>query len=139
MKLGQGMNIAQNHSSNPWEVISGHYWPQFTCTVDQLTKSEIRPSYYLLQFGFIYPYLVPTYHFRPYLALVTYIWPYLVIFAHNCPDLTICAIFTYIGILLFRLHLCVHFRAIGQLLMEILHFKELDTESVVTNAVLVLI
>ena len=33
VKLGQvqvGSNIAQNHSFNPYEVISGHYLPQFT-------------------------------------------------------------------------------------------------------------
>ena len=38
VKLGQvqvSSNIAQNHSSSPWEVISGHYWPQFTWKVDQ--------------------------------------------------------------------------------------------------------
>ena len=38
VKLGQvqvGSNIAQNHSSSPYEVISGHYLPQFTWKVDQ--------------------------------------------------------------------------------------------------------
>ena len=44
---------------------------------DKLTNSEIRSSYYLLQFGFIYPYLATKYHCYPYLALVTYIWLYL--------------------------------------------------------------
>ena len=34
--------------------------------------------YYLLQFGFIYPDLVPKYNFCPYLALLTYIYLYLV-------------------------------------------------------------
>ena len=32
------------------------------------------------QFGFVYPYLVPKYHFGPYLALLTYIYHYLPIF-----------------------------------------------------------
>ena len=38
MKLGQvqvGSNISRNHSSSPWEVIYGHYLPQFTWKVDQ--------------------------------------------------------------------------------------------------------
>ena len=38
VKLGQvpvGLNIAQNHSSSPYEITSGHYLPQFTCKVDQ--------------------------------------------------------------------------------------------------------
>ena len=38
VKLGQvqvGSNIAQNHSSNPYEVISDHYLPQFTWKIDQ--------------------------------------------------------------------------------------------------------
>ena len=37
-KLGQaevGSNIAQNHSSSPYEVIYGHYWPQFIWKIDQ--------------------------------------------------------------------------------------------------------
>ena len=54
VELGQiqvGSNIAQNDSSSPYEVISGHYLPQFTW------KVEIRSSFYLLQFGFIYTYL----------------------------------------------------------------------------------
>ena len=49
-----------------------------------LTKSEIRLSYYLLQFGFIYPYLAPKIPFLSifsitylYLPLFTYIWMYL--------------------------------------------------------------
>ena len=77
MKLGQvqiGSNIAQNHSSSPKEVISGHYLPQSTWT---LTKNEIMSSYYLLQFGFIYPYLTPKYHCCTYLALLIYIYHYL--------------------------------------------------------------
>ena len=38
VKLGQvqvGSNIAQNHSSSQKEVISGHYWLQFTWKVNQ--------------------------------------------------------------------------------------------------------
>ena len=30
-----GLNIAQNHSSNPYKIISSHYLPQFTWKVDQ--------------------------------------------------------------------------------------------------------
>ena len=41
------------------------------------TKYEIRSSYYLLQFGLIYPYLAPQYHVWPYLELLTYIYHYL--------------------------------------------------------------
>ena len=50
-------------------------------------------SYYLLQFGFIYPYLAPKYHLCPYLALLTYIYHYLAVFrlnplfGHTCPEL----------------------------------------------------
>ena len=49
---------------------------------EKLTKYEIRSSYYLLLFGFIYPYLPPKYHFCPYLALLTctYIYHYVPIF-----------------------------------------------------------
>ena len=38
VKLGQieiGSNIAQNQSSGLYDVISGHYLPQFICKVDQ--------------------------------------------------------------------------------------------------------
>ena len=57
-------------------------------------------------------------------------YPYLGIFALNCPDFTICAIFTlYIGILLLRQNL----RAIGPLFMEILHFEDLGDTSVVSE------
>ena len=47
VKLGQvevGSNIAQNHSSSPYEVISGHYLPQCIWKVDQtwnLVKLEM--------------------------------------------------------------------------------------------------
>ena len=47
---------------------------------EKLAKIEIRSSYYLAQFGFVYPYLAPKYHFGPYLALLTYIFQYLPIF-----------------------------------------------------------
>ena len=35
VQVGVGSNIAQNHSSSQYEVLSGHYLPQFTCKVDQ--------------------------------------------------------------------------------------------------------
>ena len=38
VKLGQvevGSNIAKNYSSSSYEVLSGHYLPQFICKVDQ--------------------------------------------------------------------------------------------------------
>ena len=38
--VGIGSKIAQNHSSGPWEVKSGHYLPQFTYKVDQNVKLE---------------------------------------------------------------------------------------------------
>ena len=76
---------------------------------EKLTKYE---SYFLLQFGFIYPYLTPKYYILFYYLYLAY---------RNCPDLTICAIFTLMIHLLLRLHQNV--RAIGQLFMEILHFK----------------
>ena len=56
VKLGQvqvGLNIAQNHSYRPYLVI---ICPNLH---EKLTKSEIRSSYYLLQFDFIHPYLAP--------------------------------------------------------------------------------
>ena len=34
--IGLGLDIAQNHFSIPYEVISGHYLPKFTWKVDQL-------------------------------------------------------------------------------------------------------
>ena len=59
----------------------------------------------MLQFGFIYPYWTPKYHFCPYLANVPIFttiylylavfslnYPYLGIFALNCPDVTICLV-----------------------------------------------
>ena len=39
-QVGVGLNIAQNHFSSPYDVISGHYLPPFT-----FTKSEIRLSW----------------------------------------------------------------------------------------------
>ena len=44
-------------------------WPQFKLG-----------RYYLVQFGFIYPYLAQKYHFGPYLTLLNYIYHYLHIF-----------------------------------------------------------
>ena len=41
-KLGQvgvSSNIAPNHSSSIWEVISGHYWPQFILKFDHVWNS----------------------------------------------------------------------------------------------------
>ena len=46
----------------------------------KLTKYEIRSSYCLRQFGFIYPYLIPKYHFRLYLELLICICHYSPIF-----------------------------------------------------------
>ena len=44
-----GSNIAQNHSSNKSYLV-------ITCpnSHEKLTKIEIRSSYYLVQFGFVY-------------------------------------------------------------------------------------
>ena len=36
---------------------------------EKLTASVIRSNYYLVQFGFTYPYFTPKYYFGPYLAL----------------------------------------------------------------------
>ena len=61
VKLGQvqvGSNIAQNHSYLVIICPNSH---------EKLTKSEIRLSYYLLQFDFIHPYLAPKYNFCPYI------------------------------------------------------------------------
>ena len=63
--------LAQNHSSSLYEVISGNYWPQFAGRQEKLTKYETG-CHYLILIGFIYPYLAPKYHFGPYLALFTY-------------------------------------------------------------------
>ena len=41
--------------------------------------------YYLLQFGFTYPYLAPQNTICPYLALLTYIWLYLGLITHIGP------------------------------------------------------
>ena len=120
-------------------------------THEKLTKYEIRSSYYLLQFGFIYPYLVclsictitylhlPLYtNIWPNVALITLILSYLPLIALIWPYVPYSP---QIDILLLRLHVCAKFQTIiGQLYMEILHFKELwDTESVVMNVVYVFI
>ena len=42
-KVGDGSNIAQNHSSSLQEVLSRHYLPQFT--YKKLTKIKIRSSW----------------------------------------------------------------------------------------------
>ena len=68
IKLGQvqvSLNIAQNHSSNPYEVIPAHYLSQFTWKVEPKVKlddsaffrtqsyiTEICYSEYLWSFGF---------------------------------------------------------------------------------------
>ena len=38
-QVGVGSNIAQNHSSGPYEVISDHFLPQSTWKVDQKWNS----------------------------------------------------------------------------------------------------
>ena len=74
-----------------------------------------------------------------YLPLFTYIWlnyPYLGIFAPNCPDFTICAIFTLYFVHALFYWDCTsvqNFRAIGPLFMEILHFKDLGDTSVISK------
>ena len=85
---------AQNHSFSPWEVVSGHYLPS---SHEKLTESEIRSSYYLLQFNFIYPYLATKYHFCPYftyiwsyLGIITLIWAYLPLIAQILPYVPYC-------------------------------------------------
>ena len=102
----------------------------------KLTKSEIRSSYYLLKFGFIY-------HSRPqnkflfifsltylYLTVFRLEYPYLGIFALNCHDFTICAIFTlYMYSYIETAPSVQNCRAIWPLFMDILHFIELgDTK-----------
>ena len=56
-------------------------------------------------------------------------YPYLGVFALNCPDFTICAIFTP------YMHFSIEnfFRAIGPLYREILHFEDLGDTSVVSS------
>ena len=54
-------------------------------------------------------------------------YPYLGIFALNCPDFTICAIFTR------YMHSSIDFRAIGPLFMEILPFEGLGDTSVISE------
>ena len=98
-----------------------------------LSKINIRSSWSRFEHfseSLIYPLgsvrstliLPPIYHFGPdfalfidifqYLALFTYlstfslIFPYLAIFTLNCPNLTICAIFTIHIYSSSRLHLC---------------------------------
>ena len=116
--------------------MSGHYRLQISNK--KLTKYEIRSSYCLRQFGFIYPYLTPIYHFRlclelliciyhysPIFRLIYFIIPTLVIFALNCPDFTICAMFTK--------HTVVCILLLRKLFMEILHFKEFGMQKVLTR------
>ena len=112
VKLGKvevGSNIAQNHSSSHRKSYLVIMYPN---SHDKLTINEIRSSYYLQQFGFIYVlYLTlfgPKIQFVSifsitylYLPLFTYIWPYLgfiaIIWAYLpliCPYFTIYATFT---------------------------------------------
>ena len=68
VKLGQvgvGSNIAQDHSSRKSDLT--------------IIGPNSHESYYLLQFGFIYPYMAPKYHCCPYLVSLTYIYHYLLI------------------------------------------------------------
>ena len=79
MKLGQvqvGSNIAQNDRITHLAHRKSYLVIGCPNSHEKLTKSVFRSSYYLVQFGFIYPYLAPRYHFCPYLALLTYIYHY---------------------------------------------------------------
>ena len=108
----------------------------------------------LVLFAPIWFYLAPKYHFCPYLALLTYIYhyllylavfthnyPYLGIVALNCPDFTICAIFTLYVFFHWDCTSVQNFRAIGPLVMEILnlgkqkcrHECSLDVNLVIEN------
>ena len=56
---------------------------------EKLTKSEIRSSYYLLQFDFIHPYLAPKYHFFSIFSLIyLYLPVHSLVIAHRslCPE-----------------------------------------------------
>ena len=127
------------------------YWKLYLAIIgpnshEKLTKYEIRSSYYLLQFGFIYPYLAPKYHVCPYLALLTYIYYYLHIHVYvalltfiwsDLPWFDQIAIFTiYMYSSIETAPLCTILeQSDNYIFMEILRFRELgDTESVVTNA-----
>ena len=93
-------------------------------------------SYYLLQFGFIYPYLTPKYHCCPYLAIFTYLWPYLALI------ILILAYLLLIALILPYVQYAYmsSFRTIGPLFIDILHFQDLeDTKVSSTNAVWMLI
>ena len=105
---------------------------------EKLTKSVIRS----LLFSPIW-----LYQRLPFLSIFTYIYlnlavfrlncPYLGIFALNCADFTICAIFTpYMYSSIETAPLCnkiLEILHIGQLFMEILHFKDLGDTSVISE------
>ena len=66
-----------------------------------------------------------------YLYLLNY--PYLGTFTLNCPDFTICAIFTLYMHSSMDYTSVQNFRAIGPLFMDILHLKDLGDTSVVSE------
>ena len=79
VKLGPGQvgsNIAQKIGRSPVDQCVNVLLNKYVFYT-KLTISEIRSSYYWLQFGFIYPYLAPKHNFCSYLALFTYIYHYL--------------------------------------------------------------
>ena len=51
-----------------------HVWPLLAPIHMKSWPNMKLGRYYLLQFGFIYPYLAQKYHFFPYLALLPYIY-----------------------------------------------------------------
>ena len=112
---------------------------------EKLTKSEIRSSYYLLQFGFIYPYLAPRYNFCPYLAYLklsifsltylylprlTYIWLYIGLMT---------LIWAYLPLIALVLPYVSYSPYISIILLRYCISKNWGYKSVITNAVWVLI
>ena len=146
VKLGQvqvSSNIAQNHylahRKSYLVIICPNSHTKFT-------KSVIRSSYYLVQFGLIYPYLAPNKNLCPYLALLAYIyhhtysWLYLGLITLIWAYLPLMSlILPYVPYSPYSIYFywdCTSvqtFRVIGPLFMEILHFKDLGDTSVVSK------
>ena len=135
VKLGQAgvsSDIAQNHSSSQYEVISGHYWPQFTWKVDKIwnyVKLLFAPIwFYLPLFAPKIPFVSMFSLTYLHLPLFTYIWPnvaFITLILSYLPEIAL--LFTidrYSSI--DTAPLCTIFEQSNNYSWEILYLKELE-------------
>ena len=67
-KVGVGLNIAQNHSSSPYEVISDHYFPIHMTSLPKVKLGQVEVGLYIARNHSSSLYEVISGHYWPIFA-----------------------------------------------------------------------